>query len=351
MCNNTRNIILRAKSEESLKRHSELSWIFKRPAVLQSLRLAGSKKAAFTLAEVLITLAIIGVVAALTMPIFMSFINEKQYNSGRLKALSMIGEAGKRISALGEMNSNYNAQEFINNTLKKYITITKICPSGKFQDCGWADSVKSINGNKLSWKSMPTQANQAYALTDNSDFIRYYLGSTSYISAFTTSNGYSFILFYYPYCKNAPASFAAGFRSRYTEACMHTLYDMNGKHGPNQFGKDIGIVTVFFPDETVTAIAPWVDSKDSEPVNYNGAINYCKSRGKNYYVPGVYELYSINFVQKLANLNSAYYYWTSDKYRGSSYLNGCNFIISGYVGHEYVRGGSRSGDLVRCIKR
>ncbi len=51
------------------------------------------KKSAFTLAEVLITLAIIGVVAAMTIPSLMNQTGDQEYKVGAKKALSMLAQA------------------------------------------------------------------------------------------------------------------------------------------------------------------------------------------------------------------------------------------------------------------
>lgn len=298
----------------------------------------------FTLAEVLIALGVIGVVAAITLPRLISDIKEKQYEAGRQKALSIIGEAGKRIAVNGEMNSSYNANQFIENTLKRYVKITKTCPSGKFQQCGWADKIKAMNGTEYNWSSMPTQANQT--LGTQSYTLGGYIGNTNYIRAFTTSDGYSFIMFYYPNCANGPKQYSSvNFNRRQPQACIHTLYDMNGKRNPNQFGKDIGVVTVFWPDETVMALAPRLDDKDSGILNYQGAVNYCNSRGKNYYVPSLYERYSLSFVEKLASFSTSYYYWTSTKYDNLQ-----NYIIDAGHGIEFVRNKNSASEIVRCAK-
>ncbi|MBS6602730.1 MAG: type II secretion system protein, partial [Brachyspira sp.] len=53
----------------------------------------GSCKSAFTLAEVLITLGIIGVVAAMTMPTLMNSTNGAQYKTAYKKALSVLSQA------------------------------------------------------------------------------------------------------------------------------------------------------------------------------------------------------------------------------------------------------------------
>lgn len=59
---------------------------------------------AFTLAEVLITLGIIGVVAAMTMPTLMNQTNGAQYKAAYKKALSAMGQAITLNVALDDVN-------------------------------------------------------------------------------------------------------------------------------------------------------------------------------------------------------------------------------------------------------
>ena len=58
------------------------------------------KKKGFTLAEVLITLAIIGVVASLTLPSLMSNTSEQQYKTALRKVVNTLSEAGQMNDAL-----------------------------------------------------------------------------------------------------------------------------------------------------------------------------------------------------------------------------------------------------------
>ena len=58
------------------------------------------KKNGFTLAEVLITLSIIGVVAALTLPSLMTNTGEQQYKTALKKGLNTLSEAGQMNMAL-----------------------------------------------------------------------------------------------------------------------------------------------------------------------------------------------------------------------------------------------------------
>ena len=62
------------------------------------------KKNGFTLAEVLITLAIIGVVATMTLPALMSNTGEQQAKTGLKKAINTLTEAGQMNSAVDNFN-------------------------------------------------------------------------------------------------------------------------------------------------------------------------------------------------------------------------------------------------------
>ena len=63
-----------------------------------------TKRFGFTLAEVLITLGIIGVVAAMTMPTLMNQTNGAQYKTAYKKALSAMSQAVVLNVALDDYN-------------------------------------------------------------------------------------------------------------------------------------------------------------------------------------------------------------------------------------------------------
>ena len=85
------------------------------------------KKAAFTLAETLITLTIIGIVAALTIPNLISSYQKHTYVVGLKKAYSQLQNA------------------------MKMIPITQGCPAGDYDCVGWDDwgKVTNIDGQEF----------------------------------------------------------------------------------------------------------------------------------------------------------------------------------------------------------
>ncbi len=85
---------------------------------------------AFTLAEVLITLAIVGVVAALTLPNLIASYQKKQTVTRLKKAYSVVSQAIQMSEVENGMKDtwtldNIHAKTFFNIYLKKYIVYTK----------------------------------------------------------------------------------------------------------------------------------------------------------------------------------------------------------------------------------
>jgi len=111
-------------------------------------------KKAFTLAEVLITLAIIGVVAALTMPSLIAKYQEKQMLTAFKRTYSILENAYRLalynngdISEWAFTNdAAYNAKMLYDN-MKPYLNITKTC---EYSSGCFSDEVYSFNDTR-SW--------------------------------------------------------------------------------------------------------------------------------------------------------------------------------------------------------
>lgn len=101
---------------------------------------------AFTLAEVLITLVIIGVVAAMTIPVLLNSIQDQQYKTGYKKAVSVASQAWTNVSAnnLDVYNTNFDTVSTNTNWLafKSQFQIVKDCNNNNNHDC-W-----DFNGEK-----------------------------------------------------------------------------------------------------------------------------------------------------------------------------------------------------------
>lgn len=88
----------------------------------------------FTLAEVLITLTIIGVVAALTLPALQSKINDKVFEAQRKTAAAKLTEAVSMINVNDGLAASSSTEDFISK-LKEQYKITKVCEKDDLSSC------------------------------------------------------------------------------------------------------------------------------------------------------------------------------------------------------------------------
>ena len=138
-------------------------------------------KKGFTLAEVLITLGIIGVVAALTLPSLVVKYKEKQYVTALKKAVSILDNAyrlaifenggdndvgykpaeydtlpSEEGNVVYDKNGNYNS-DVLFQILSKHLNIIKDC--GRKGDTGCFPEVITSPFNEKTWKLLQMQGN------------------------------------------------------------------------------------------------------------------------------------------------------------------------------------------------
>ena len=83
----------------------------------------------FTIAELLITLGIIGIVAVLLLPRAFDYIEEQQFDAARKVVLKNVGEAVRLVSLNTDIRSANDAEDFVENYLRKELKILKTCNS------------------------------------------------------------------------------------------------------------------------------------------------------------------------------------------------------------------------------
>ena len=93
-----------------------------------------TKRFGFTLAEVLITLGIIGVVAAMTIPTLVANYQEKTYNTAATTFERKLGEALKVMNSQQTL-AGFNSTEDFVEELSKHFKISKTCSNDKLLDC------------------------------------------------------------------------------------------------------------------------------------------------------------------------------------------------------------------------
>lgn len=165
-------------------------------------------KCAFTLAETLITLVIIGIVAALTVPTLITKYQKEQTVTRFKKVYSTLSQAiNKSIADNGPisswLDSSYTgtSDDFIDKYFRPYLNITKDCRSGNNKgknDCDF------------------TFYNQVGSKRDG---VQQY-GKPKIILGDGTRIGFMF-------------------SNTASDKFMYIVTDINGKKGPNKYGRDV----------------------------------------------------------------------------------------------------------------
>ena len=281
------------------------------------MKLEKQKGQAFTLAEVLITLGIIGVVAAVILPTVVNNIKDKEYATAKKKVLYTISEGTKGIASQGYTRESTNAKEFVENQLKKQIKIIKTCENENLRACGIETTPNKIFDMNENAITMPLKIGDLANGMDSSGNVDTDL--TSY--GFVMANGYSAHLFYNPKCKTDDKEASHYGQDR---VCVNVIYDMNGLAQPNQVGKDIGFVTMLYPDITTRIVAPDPYKKNAAGSDFNSADASCKALDKDLSIPDRDELLSMYYNATLLGISSGYYWSSSEASEELGWLQGFN---------------------------
>ncbi len=319
------------------------------------------KRYAFTMAEILLSLTIIGVVAAITLPSLMANINERTWNTQRKALYARISQAIgvlPNLSGYGTYNLDTDgstledtaAETFLTEGLSKVLKINNICDNEHLADCGIATSITAQGGSVLaSFPKTLVEFNSAFSKTfmQNSSVVGSVNVNTK-AAAFETLSGESVAVFYNPNC----VSFNEGDTSStwiylpHMEMCANFVYDLNGNKGPNTMGKDIGFITALYPvDCSIVAPIP-LDADVSGGSSQINAGASCKAMDENSRVPNVEELAAIFYNGALLNFT-----WEDQGYWSGNVINSVN----GW--HMNMRSGARYANArndvtgLRCIKR
>ena len=199
--------------------------------------LANKTKGAFTLAEVLITLVIIGVVAALTIPTAISKYKEKEKQAKVKKAYSTLSNAMTRVKAAGgdyvftlESNDMNNMKNWFNTYLMPYLSISKVCYDS--DGCWSPERSKYMNGSES------------------------YIGKGSYRIDFILNDGTAVDIDDF-----TSSVIWSTWGVRTDSISLVIAFDINGGKGPNVVGEDVFVV-IFTND---TGIKPaYIDKTQSE---------------------------------------------------------------------------------------
>ena len=199
----------------------------------------------FTLAEVLITLGIIGVVASMTIPTLVANYQERTYNTAATVFERKLGEALKVMNSQSALAGFSSTEDFVEE-LSKHFKINKVCQNDKLMDCfeeevswgsnnGTPETVdmtkikKAKNFGQKEWKESNVVGVQF--ASGVSALIAYNKDATQdpYSNQIVTLSGSS---------NGKSGSVSLG-----TNA-LAILYDTNGAKSPNQTAKDLRSINV-----------------------------------------------------------------------------------------------------------
>ncbi len=184
-------------------------------------------KAAFTLAEVLITLAIIGVVAAITIPSLVKNYNEKAWGTAKDVFEKRLEVATRQMNTEEKLAGYSSTMDFVNE-LKKYIKITRVCDNNNITKCFNKEVIWNEGEDPI---DMSTIKNAASLGQDDWD--------TDTV-AVQFANGVNAIIAYNPNTTQEPFNnqFSA------TSNSMAILYDVTGNKNPNKYGEKSDIYAI-----------------------------------------------------------------------------------------------------------
>ena len=295
----------------------------------------------FTLAEVLITLGIIGVVAAIILSSVISNAQNKQYEAGRKRIHYNIREAVKILQTEDNFLSAPDTKDFVENYLSKKLSIAKTCEVNKMKNCGIetdSGKVKSLAGTNI---------------TLNAEHFKY-LEQNGTVYAATLNNGNSLNIFYNPNCTNSNTKNSnGGYFYTMNTICMNVVYDLNGLAKPNQVGKDIGFVTTVYTNGDLHVVAPNVYNKRPDNTDFYHADSACKALDKDLTVPDMDELIAIGANwNKLISIEVGPGIWSSQMVTEGYRPNNSDYAYNFTVGNMYMYKNPATGSApVVCIKK
>ncbi len=185
------------------------------------------RKFGFTLAEVLITLGIIGVVAALTIPTLMSNYKSRAYSTASDVFQKKFTEAIKTMNVEGGLGKygKYNTTEGFVEELQKHFKIANVCDKDHTMQCF---------GKTVTWGEQDVDLS---TIKEAKDFVEVAEGEADWgtnVMGLQFANGVTGLIAYNPKCKSDPHN------NQVTGSdCYAMVYDTSGFSDPNELGKDL----------------------------------------------------------------------------------------------------------------
>ena len=215
---------------------------------------------AFTLAEVLITLSIIGIVAALTIPSMIENHNNKAWSTAKDLWDKKLVEATRQMNIDGVMTGVANSTEDYMNYFKKYVKVIKTCENDKLENCYATKFVQTGDKETEVEVSSLTTASKLGQKEWNTNTM-----------GFVIADGTTVVMAYNPNCSSVDPFSKEGQSGQV--GCMSMLIDVNGKKGPNRVGDDIDLKNATISTCDMKFQDKCIAASDFIP---NSSINTCE---------------------------------------------------------------------------
>ncbi len=266
------------------------------------------------MAEILLSLTIIGVVAAITLPSLTGNINERTWNTQRKALYARFSQAIALMPALngygtltedenGSVTADTAAETFVTEGLSKVLKINNICDSEHLADCGLPSKITDLNGgtpySEFPKTLLDFNDSFSYNKSGSAGWNPSYSQKNTKAAAFETQNGESIAVYYNPFCR---IDNGAEYDNIQPYMCANFVYDLNGNKGPNTVGKDIGFITAMYPVDSVV-VAPIPTHGYSELMTLESARNTCRNLSDESRMPNIEEISSLFYNFKLIGSN------------------------------------------------
>ncbi len=193
-------------------------------------------KMGFTLAEVLIVLAVIGVVAALSLPTLISNIRDKVREHQTLVINRKINQGTEGMQVRGALLNNYSSTAEFINELSKDMKIISVCDSNHLTDCWpYENVIVSTSANDDEKVKVAKQKNgKTFKMEE---------GEWAEVMGVIFGNGTPMLLAYNKKCEviDPDSTYKTDKKTGIgdTSKCIAGIYDLNGSKGPNKLGQDV----------------------------------------------------------------------------------------------------------------
>ena len=193
-----------------------------------------AKKSAFTLAEVLITLGIIGVVAAITLPVLLSNVDQKVKAERVTNIKQKLSKVTDKMAVQSGL-MGYDSTDAFVKEMQRHMKIAKVCDNAHLADC-WPSKEVALDDAGKTWEISKTKTAKTLKVAkaggdDWSDTV-----------GIVTGDGTAMILSYNKGCtfdvdkEGLKSGDSKGSISNSLN-CLAGVFDWNGGKKPNKLAK------------------------------------------------------------------------------------------------------------------